>query len=102
VNRDQWRDRRIRQIEIQIVDATDQRYWDLSLELSELIAESNAERGLHHDVPIDLQADTPTPQDSYRAALRRARDEQERLADKPSTVPVSEAGAVVWTTVTNV
>lgn len=93
------RDQRIRQLEVELIDATDSRYERLSNELVELVAQSNAERGT---TPLDLQEETPTPNDNYRAALRRAVEERRRLAEKPSTAPQSVTGGVMRTTIVNV
>ena len=99
MNRDRWRDRRIKQIEIEIVDATDQRYLNLSTELADLIAESNAERGIHHETPLDLQEPTPTPNDAFRASLRRAREVREAITEKQSRTQGSVTGGVMRTNV---
>ena len=97
------RDRRIRQIEAEIVDATDQRYWNLSAELADLIAQSNAERGIHHTNPLNLQEPTEHPNDAFRRAMQAATAERQRLvADQTDTTPKSITGGTQRTMIVNV
>ena len=96
------RDRRIRQLEIELVDATDQRYWDLSAELSELVAEVNAEQEVVGNVADDLQdPSTMTRDQIWRQSMQRAREVRAKITKKQSQGMHSEAGGTWRTDVTD-
>jgi hypothetical protein len=97
------RDRQIKRLEVLLTDADGDRFYALSCELSELIAAQQAEQGgIHHETPLDLQEPTEHPNDAFRQAMQAAITERRRLADKPSTMPVSETGGTQLTQIVNV